>query len=344
MTRSTSGQKPCEHRAMTTTRTDFGYSRFSSDDLRPADRVPFYVDVMGQMLMRFDKEPVGERFSCKADFCRLPNLSIASFAMTAVRANRTRAMTEGASDLFLQMQLEGAAKISQRSREVSISRQSILASSEYPSHAEATSGRVVLIGMPRAVLAPMLSNLDAALMSVIPSTIEPLRLLTGYIDLLIRDPTLIDTPEVRRLAAHHVHDLVAMALGAKRDAGEIAAGRGLRIARMNAIKADIAKNLAEDVTAASLAARHRLSPRYIRKLFEGENTSLSQYVLRQRLIRVHRLLTDPQHAARKIGDIGLAVGFADISTFNREFRRCFNATPSDVRAAGRDNAGGSFVP
>jgi AraC-like DNA-binding protein len=316
--------------------TDFGHFRFSSDDLRPVDRVPLYVDVIGQKLARFDKEPVGDRFSCNADFYRLPNLSIASFAMTAVRASRNRAMTEGTSELLLMLHLEGAGKVSQCSRQVCGAGQCVLASSEYPLHAESTGGRFVLIEMPRAVLAPMLSNPDAALMLVIPSTIEPLRLLTSYIDLLIKDPTLIDTPEMRRLAVHHIHDLVAMAVGATRDAMEIAAGRGLRIARLRAIKADIAQNLAEDVTVTSLAARHGLSPRYIRKLFEGENTSLSHYVLGQRLTRVRRLLTDPHHAARKIVDIALAVGFGDISTFNREFRRHFNATPSDVRAAGNE--------
>jgi AraC-like DNA-binding protein len=242
-------------------------------------------------------------------------------------------MTEGTSDLFLTMVLEGDAKVSQRSREVSVAGQSFLASTEYPLHIEHTRGRFVLIAMPRAVLAPMLSDLDAALMSAMPNTIEPLRLLRAYIDLLIKDPALIDTPEVRRVAVQHVYDLVAMALGATRDAAEIAAGRGLRMARIRAIKADIAENLAEDVTAASLAARHRLSPRYIRKLFEGENTSLSKFVLGQRLTRVHRMLADPRYAHRTIGDIVFAAGFGDLSTFNREFRRRFGARPSDVRNA-----------
>src|SRR5262249_46279785 len=82
---------------------------------------------------------------------------------------------------------------------------------------------------------------------------------------------------------------------------------------------------------AALSARHRLSPRYIRHLFEGENTSLSRFVVCQRLTRVHRMLADPRYVDRTITDIALAVGFGDISTFNREFRRCFSMTPSDVR-------------
>ena len=59
--------------------------------------------------------------------------------------------------------------------------------------------------------------------------------------------------------------------------------------------------------------------------------SLSQFVLDRRLARVHRMLADPRHAHSAIGDIALAAGFGDISTFNREFRRRFGMTPSDVR-------------
>jgi hypothetical protein len=54
----------------------------------------------------------------------------------------------------------------------------------------------------------------------------------------------------------------------RRDVTEVAAGRGLRAARIRAIKIDISQNLPGEVTAAVLSAR--LSPRYICKLFEGE--------------------------------------------------------------------------
>src|SRR5206468_1676096 len=97
------------------------------------------------------------------------------------------------------------------------------------------------------------------------------------------------------------------AVGATHDAAEIAAGRGLRAARLRAIKADIELNLEGDVSVAALAARHRVSPRYIRKLFEGEDMSLSQFVLGQRLARVHRMLADLRYADRTISDLAFRV-------------------------------------
>jgi RhtB (resistance to homoserine/threonine) family protein len=125
--------------------------------------------------------------------------------------------------------------------------------------------------------------------------------------------------------------LVGLALGATRDMAEMAAGRGSRAARLHDIKADIAQNLEGDVTAAALSSRHRISPRYVRKLFEGEKISLTKFVLGQRLARVHRMLADPCYADRTIADIALAAGFGDLSTFNRHFRRRFGSTPSHVR-------------
>jgi len=108
---------------------------------------------------------------------------------------------------------------------------------------------------------------------------------------------------------------------------------------MRTIKTDIARNLDGDVTADALAARHHVSARYIRKLFEGEDTSLSHFVLGERLVRVHRMLTDPRWTRLGIGALAFAGGFGDLSTFNRHFRQRFGVTPSDVRAAARRDVG-----
>lgn len=127
---------------------------------------------------------------------------------------------------------------------------------------------------------------------------------------------------------------MAMALGATRDAAEVAMGRGVRAARLNAIKADIRAHLGErGLTLDAVAAREGVSPVYIRKLFEGEDTSFTQFVLEERLARAHRLLRDPRFAGRSIGALALESGFGDLSYFNRVFRRRFGASPSDIRAA-----------
>jgi AraC-like DNA-binding protein len=140
------------------------------------------------------------------------------------------------------------------------------------------------------------------------------------------------TPEFRQLFATHVHDLVALAIGATRDAAEIASGRGLRAARFAAITADIAKNIdRHDLSAEWVAPRHRVSPSTVRRLFEERDTTFSQFLLNLRLAQAHRRLREPRHSDRTISSIAYSLGFNDLSYFNRTFRRFYGATPSDVR-------------
>ena len=63
-----------------------------------------------------------------------------------------------------------------------------------------------------------------------------------------------------------------------------------------------------------------------------EGTSFTEYVLKQRLARARRLLSDPRREGEKISVIAWDSGFGDVSYFNRAFRRRYGLAPSDVRA------------
>jgi AraC-like DNA-binding protein len=197
--------------------------------------------------------------------------------------------------------------------------------------------RFVSVSVPRKLMMALTPSLEDTFVRPLPPGAGILHLLLRYIDIL-EDEQALSAPELQRAVTTHIHDLVAMAIGATREAAEIAEGRGLRAARMRAIKTDITEKLANGnghVSATSLALRQGVSPRYIQKLFENEGTTLSRFVLGRRLAQVHRMLTDRRNDHRTISSIAYAVGFGDLSTFNREFRRQFGETPSDVRAAAR---------
>jgi AraC-like DNA-binding protein len=162
-----------------------------------------------------------------------------------------------------------------------------------------------------------------------------LQLLTRYLGILQEAGTFA-VPELRRQAVLHIHDLIALAIGATRDAAEIAKGRGARAAWLPVIKEDIATQLDQpNLSVATVAARHRIKPRQIQRLFESEGTTFTEYVLAQRLARAHRLLTNPLHASQKISTIAFDVGFGDLSHFNRAFRRRYGMTPSGLRTGAR---------
>jgi hypothetical protein len=82
---------------------------------------------------------------------------------------------------------------------------------------------------------------------------------------MLEDDEALATPALRRLVVTQIYDLVALAIGATRDAAAIAEGRGVRAARLHAIKADIADRLVKnDLTVAAVASRQRISESYVR--------------------------------------------------------------------------------
>ena len=181
------------------------------------------------------------------------------------------------------------------------------------------------------MLGPALADFDACLLRPVSRRSEALRLLTAYIDALLRSDVFPTSPLLDRVVAH-VHDLVSLTLGATRDAGEVALGRGVRAARRQIIENEIVNNLGSgELSAGFVAARLGVTPRYVHLLLEETGKSFSHHVLERRLEKAAALLRDPRWRHRKIATIAAEAGLADLSYFNRAFRRHFGATPSGMR-------------
>ena len=195
------------------------------------------------------------------------------------------------------------------------------------------SSQFLGLRLPHRVLAPLVPNLDRDSMHLIPARTHSLRLLVDYLRLL-GSRQAPRAAELDHAISTHILDLVALSVGANQDAAAQALGRGVRAARLRAIKADVASHFSEgDLSVAAVAARHSVTPRYIHKLFETEGATFSEYVLACRLKFAHRMLTDRRNVGRPITSIAFDSGFSDLSHFNRMFRRRYNATPTEVRTA-----------
>jgi transcriptional regulator GlxA family with amidase domain len=110
-------------------------------------------------------------------------------------------------------------------------------------------------------------------------------------------------------------------------------GSRQRNALLESIKADIAANVGRrELSAVWIACRHDVSASHVRRLFAGDKTTFSDFVLTSRLLRAHELLSNADTLDRSISAIAFSLGFGDLSYFNRAFRRRFGARPSDVRA------------
>jgi AraC-like DNA-binding protein len=89
--------------------------------------------------------------------------------------------------------------------------------------------------------------------------------------------------------------------------------------------------------AGAVAGLLGITPRYVHLLLEETGRSFTQHLLEVRLRKAKVLLCDPCWHQRKIGDVALESGFADLSYFSRTFRRRYGATPTAVRERARED-------
>jgi AraC-like DNA-binding protein len=190
--------------------------------------------------------------------------------------------------------------------------------------------RFVCLQLPKRALRGALAGLEDSICRRIPAGTPALRLLRLYADTLAAGEHAT-APAAQRMIATHVRDLIAAALGAT--SREITGSDGLRAAQLQAIKREIETSLDQpDLSTATIAARHRMSPRQLQRLFETENLSVTAFILDLRLARAHRMLVDPRLAGRPVSLVACDAGFSHLSRFHTAFRARFGASPRDVRA------------
>ena len=132
-----------------------------------------------------------------------------------------------------------------------------------------------------------------------------------------------------------VLDLVRAVYTGRRDpaAPSGAADRELMLAR---VKAYIEAHLGDtDLSPAQIAESNSISVRYLYKLFEHEETAVSEWIRHRRLDRSRRDIADPALSHETIFAIASRWGWASAAHFSRLFHATYGCSPRDYRARAR---------
>jgi AraC-like DNA-binding protein len=318
-------------------RPDSSVFRFSTADYAPKDRLEAWREIYGRALCKQDIEPV-ETDDLHADmlFRRLPGLGIMSGERSAAIYRRKHCQIDS-DNLFVTIGLAGNFVAEQLGRDAHMGPgDAFVGTGAEPIVARVSkdygSVKSLTLSVPLHAIAVAVPGLDALYGRLIPTGNPALRMLTRYVGVLEETDTLA-VPELQLSAVRHIHDLLALALGATRDGAVIARLGGGRAARLREIKADIEQAIGpEDISVGALAARHRLPVRYVQRLFESDGATFTEFVLGRRLAKAYSVLIDRRFADRPIGTIAFEAGFTNQPYFNRSFRQRYGASPSDVRA------------
>jgi AraC-like DNA-binding protein len=303
---------------------------FSTRELHPSKRLPALCELFDQSIrMEIDAERghvVEMQLHIAPGLRRAQMLS----SLTARVTRPAQRLADGEDTVCLMIKTGGQMALTQGRREsVPQAGGAVLLVYREPARLQFVDTTYLSVRVPFSALAT-LANVEAAAACCIPHETEPLALLRSYVETL---PARIEDPLLQRLVATHVYDLMALAIGATPEGREIANRRGVRAARLEAIKAELVRDPTLQI--AALAARQGVSTRYVQMLFEEQGTTYSDFALDRRLDSACRMLTGPRYATWSIAAIALEAGFGDLSHFNRRFKRRYLKTPTDHRRQAR---------
>jgi AraC-like DNA-binding protein len=309
--------------------------RLATADLPEHERLAIWHEFYGRSLFNVGIKADGETpFEAKAEI-----IPVGACAISAVNSSRvsyyvSKEYLPTAQDTTVIVNVKsGRLHGSQRGQEATIGAGQAVAilSNEVGAIDVMEPGDYLSIYVPTAAIAAVVPDLGKVLMQPLDQNSGALQLLTSYATALqtITGPM---PPQLGQVIGSHLIELAANVFGLHGAPHKAAEANGVRAARRQAIKDDIATHLTRhDLSPDDVARRVGIKPRYMRELLQDDGTSFSDLLRHMRLQLAHRQLSDPQLATSSISTIAYQVGFSDLSYFNRCFRRQFGATPSEVR-------------
>ena len=297
------------------------YVRFSASHLPPSHRMEIWREVFGREVIRLDMAPLedGPIFH-DAVFRDFGSAALGLGVVSSISCERTAELLgDGNNDIILLIPIEGTVSLQQRGAElVAHSGDVLVRRSDDAGRTLSSSGRYMTVTLPARVMECRVADIDRLTMTVLPRGTNGLSLLTGYVRMLMAEERI--DPATLEMISLHIADLAGCAIGARREEWHVANLRGLAAAN-------------EGFSIAEVAGAMRVTPSYIRKLLASEGDTFTALVLQRRLDLAFEALSDPARDTSPISRIALDAGFGDVSYFNRAFRKRYDATPRDIRAA-----------
>jgi hypothetical protein len=137
-------------------------------------------------------------------------------------------------DLFFGINVAGHGTVVQREREITTGDGDAFLldiTADAFAMLRPTCAQFVGLRMPRTAIAPLVRDVDVDTLRLIARTSDSVTLLVSYLGALLKGHVLA-APEEARLVATHVHDLIALTLGATGDATALAEDRSVPAARL----------------------------------------------------------------------------------------------------------------
>lgn len=262
------------------------------------------------------------------------DLTLASAAYEHARRTRRHIAGDTAATCVFVFVRRGPLTISQFGREVALPSGSFslidLASPFVLGHAEPTES--FFLKAPTAMLEPRFRDLRAHCAVTRPVGTGIGRIAADLFTSLSENAPAVGPREMAPLASQTL-DLLGLVFEADGADMPFAPAVGRAGIRRRAL-AYIDRRLADpELGPAEVAAAVGVSTRYLHRVFEDSERSVSAHIRFRRLQRCRDDLVDPRFGAFQIAAIARRHGFLSQSIFSSNFRKAFGVSPRDMRGA-----------
>lgn len=181
------------------------------------------------------------------------------------------------------------------------------------------------VRMSRSALPIPDSVVERGVMRAIPESNPYLRVLAGYLQSVEESAALLDNAAAEAMgsvALELVANMLSGLVGELRDETSVEVLLPLMVQF-------IRENFANpDLCVGMISAKFHVSERYVQRVFAAMDATPREMIRRLRINRARELLADP---TRTVAGIAGAVGFMDLSTFHRAFKRETGMTSREWR-------------
>ncbi|MGE0238307.1 MAG: helix-turn-helix domain-containing protein [Parvibaculaceae bacterium] len=311
------------------------WHEFSTNVLPESERFPVFCEELIRRQVALDVVARRDmQFSGTIKRCLLGMVDVARITTTVASYVRTpELVSDGRDAVFAVICLDGSMLCTQSEEPVRIGPgEGVICDSVEPGGLQMeTETRYWALKVARADMAKTAPHIRRFAGLRLNNTGMAVKLLTRYLDGLQGGDAVADAREAR-IFGEHLLDLIGMAIGVEEETRQLAERRGVRAVRHAAVLREIERNIGDNrLSAAVVAEKLGVTPRYVHFLLEESGRTFSEHVLARRLKLVEELLGDADKGTLKISAIARQAGFTDMSYFNRCFRHHFGDTPTGYR-------------
>lgn len=200
--------------------------------------------------------------------------------------------------------------------------------------------RSLSIILPRALLAPLVPDIDGLHGRILPRSSPLNAVLANHLQTLFAQAPAFGIRDARTAARGTAALIAALANAGTKGSGS--AHRNASVTSLVALRRTIDANLANsDLDPGFLCQHLGMSRATLYRLFEPLG-GVRRYIQQRRLTRAYQAITDPERTGDRIGAIATRYGFSNDSVFSRAFREAFGMSPTDLRASSRGGTSAAF--